>query len=99
MQALKLIENIHKFLSGSEDADVLNYLREHRTDLLFLDSLDIFQRILGSGKIFTKDNIDEFIRYTAENQKHEFQIMLMNYKQEKGWYENIKSIIRNKFKL
>ena len=99
MQALELTDNIRKLLSGSEDADVLNYLREHRTDLLFLDSLDVFQKILDSGKIFTKDNIDEFIRYTAENQKHEFQIMLMHYKQEKGWYEDIKSIIRNKFKL
>ena len=99
MQALELTDNIRKLLSGSEDADVLNYLGEHRTDLLFLDSLDVFQKILDSGKIFTKDNIDEFIRYTAENQKHEFQIMLMHYKQEKGWYEDIKSIIRNKFKL
>lgn len=99
MQALELIDNIHKFLSESEDADVLNYLREHMTDFMFLDSLDIFQKILYSGKIFTKENIDEFIRYTAENQKHEFQIMLMNYKQEKGWYEDIKSVIRNKFKL
>ena len=99
MQALELTDNIRKLLSGSEDADVLNYLREHRTDLLFLDSLDIFQKILDSGKIFTKDNIDEFIRYTAENQKHEFQIMLMHYKQKKSWYGDIKSIIRNKFKL
>ena len=99
MQALELIDNIRKLLSGSESADVLNYLREHRTDLLFLDSLDIFQRILDSGKIFTKDNIDEFIRYTAENQKHEFQMMLMNYKQEKSWYGTIKAIINNKFKL
>ena len=99
MQALELIDNIRKLLSGSEDVEILNYLREHRTDLLFLDSLDIFQRILDSGKIFTKDNIDEFIRYTAENQKHEFQIMLMNYKQEKSWYGTIKAIINNKFKL
>jgi len=98
-QALELTENIRKFLSGSEDAGVLNYLREHRADLLFLDNLDVFQKILDSEKIFTKNNIDEFIIYAAENQKHEFQIMLINYKQKKGWYEDTATIIRKKFEL
>lgn len=99
MQALEMISNIWKLLCDSEDIAALEYLREHMKNLLFLDSMDTFQKILDSGKLFTKDNIDEFIKYSADNQKHEFQIMLMNYKQKKGWYEKIGTIIRKKFKM
>ena len=67
---------------------------------LLIDTQDsgAVQNILDTGYI-TKKNIDEFINYALENQKHEMQILLMNWKHENIKTESIEKQVQKKFKL
>ncbi|MBR1554950.1 MAG: hypothetical protein IJ644_06095 [Oscillospiraceae bacterium] len=67
---------------------------------LLIDSQDseAIQNLLNTGYV-TKKNIDEFITYALDNQKHEMQILLMNWKHEKFPAESVEKQVQKKFKL
>ena len=67
---------------------------------LFIDqqASDSIQNLLETGYI-TKKNIDELIIYALDKQKHEMQILLMNWKQKHIKSESIEKQISRKFRL
>ena len=78
---------------GLDKEGVSAYISENFSDmfpvLINMNHTEILQKILDSEKFVTKKNIDEFIQYTIDQQKHQSQIALTDYKQQKGWYQEI----------
>jgi len=70
---------------------LFRYLIDH-------ENIEIIQKVLDSEKFITDKNIDEWIQYAIDAQKHHSQLMLINYKNQKNWYQNIDEI-NHKFKL
>ena len=57
------------------------------------------EKILTSGEFITKQNIDNFILYAIEQQKYEIQVLLMDYKTKRHWYDDMQTTIQKKFNL
>ena len=98
-QALALGENIRKFFDNPEDTKVVDYLKENMEMCIFIDNIEVLRKLLDSGKFVTKKNIDKLIQYAIDKQKHEAQVTLTNYKEEKGWYEDTETALKKKFRL
>jgi len=49
-------------------------------EILFRVDYETFRKILDTGKLFTENNIDDYIAYAFEIQDHQKQILLINYK-------------------
>ena len=56
--------------------------------LIDRDDADTVQKVIGSGKFLTKNNIDKLIQYAIDNKHHEIQVMLMNYKAKEIGYSD-----------
>lgn len=97
-QALTLAERIETFLSHPETEEARQYLMQNIRNLLLVDTGTV-QKLLNSGTLFTKNNIDEFIQLAIDSKAHEMQVLLMNHKAKRNWYDDTKTIIRKKFKL
>ena len=74
-----------KFLEMTEQhlVEIMEYLM---TDYEEQDKSELVQRLQS---LITKENIDDLIRYAIDHQKHEIQLMLTDYKNQKNWYQNI----------
>lgn len=57
--------------------------------LVDMDDTEIFHKILDSEKFITEKNIDALIRYAIAKQNYQIQMILTDYKQQKGWYQEI----------
>ena len=72
------------FLLDVDSEGVSDYIKKNFPKmfrwLMDNQNLEIIQKILDSGNFITKRNIDKFIQYAIENQKHEIQILLTDYK-------------------
>jgi len=90
------------YASGLDEKGTSAYISEKFSAmfpvLINMNNTEILRKILDSEKFITKKNIDDLIRYAIDQQKHQIQLMLMNYKQRKNWYQNIDDIDK-KFKL
>ncbi len=53
------------------------------------ENIEVIQKILDSGNFITKRNIDKFIQYAIENQKHQVQILLIDYKYQHFEFKSI----------
>jgi len=87
------------FLDDSQDGKIIRYMqKDFRKFSLYLienDQYEMLDKILKSGEFVNQKNIDELIRIAVENQAHEIYLLLMEYKQQKNWYQEI----TDKFKL
>ncbi len=80
----------------TSDPDAERYITEHLDDILpFLiknHNLEIIQKLLDSGKIITKNNIDKCIEYAIAHTQNggspEIQMMLIHYKSEVLGYKD-----------
>ena len=84
----KLICAVRKFLDNPESHKRIVYLNQRRRDIFYLDS-ETFRSILETGKIFTENIIDNYIRYAIENQYYEKQILLTEYKYQHFGFQDI----------
>ena len=79
-----------------------NYVKRNikKAVKLLIDSRDseAVQNLLNTGYV-TKKNIDELITYALDNQKHEMQILLMNWKHEMFPAESVEKQVQKKLKL
>ena len=79
------------------------YIKEHFREMFrfLIDKENIkgIQKILASGDIVTKDNIDDAVEYAIDNQKHEIQLILTDYKMHQGWYDDNETGLSKKFSL
>jgi len=100
------------YLTGDENLDTIDGCirclidkQEYEIILRLLSYLlkdsspETVQKLLDSGKIFTKNNIDKYILEMIDNRKHEIQVMLTNYKAMNHWYTDSEEEIRKKFEL
>ena len=86
----------------TSDPDAERYITEHLDDILpFLiknHNLEIIQKLLDSGKIIKKENIDKCIEYAIAHTQNggspEIQMMLMHYKLEVLGYEDSSTAIK-----
>ena len=57
------------------------------------------EKILNTGKLITKENIDNLIFMAIDEKATDVQLLLMNYKNQHIGYESQEEIIRRKFEL
>ncbi|MBR1555923.1 MAG: leucine-rich repeat domain-containing protein [Oscillospiraceae bacterium] len=93
-QAVETAGQLENLLQNPKQEALLLWLKEHFDSLQLIDAGD-FEKILQTGKIFDKNNIDDFIRLANEKNLYEIQLLLMNYKAEHIGYDDI----QNKFQL
>ena len=89
---------MRNFLAKSGHQERKSYLKASRNLLFHLDNAT-FQNILNTGEIFTEKNIDRWIQYANRLQFYEKQVLLMHYKSEHIGYQDIETMIQNKFEL
>ena len=94
----KLLDSVRNFLAKSGHQERKSYLKASRNLLFHLDDAT-FQKILNTGEIFTEKNIDRWIQYANRLQAYEKQVLLMHYKSEHIGYQDIETMIQNKFEL
>ncbi len=58
------------------------------------EKIEIIQKVLDSGMFITKRNIDNWIQYAIENQKHQVQLLLTDYKYQHFEFKPIKEKFR-----
>lgn len=82
-----------KFAVNPEDKKLLKYIRKHFQDmypsLICHGQPEILHTLLEKTCFVTKYHIDNLIQLAIENQKYDMQMMLTEYKQQKGWYQEI----------
>jgi len=86
--SFQLLRSVWKFLKNPQDAESLNFLQTNRM-LLFLLEMEPFRKVLETGKIFTRDVIDQEIRYAIEQQEYEKQLLLTEYKYQHFGFQDI----------
>ena len=103
----ELLSNVLKLFS----ADLSKEFDKKQTALFFHDMFlnliknhypETIQKILETKRfsvLLTREEVDEFIRFAMENQKHECYVLLLNYKQTVIGYESIETTIQKKFSL
>ncbi len=69
---------VRLLLENPESADIACLNKEQK--LLFCLDAETFRKILETGRIFTRENIDQAIQYAIREQNYEKQILLLNYK-------------------
>ena len=78
---------------GLDKEGVSAYISENFSDmfpvLINMNHTEILQKILDSEKFVTKRNIDKMIQYAIAQQNYQIQLLLTEYKQKKGWYQEI----------
>ena len=95
-------ECIFRAMKGKpKNKNFLEMIQEHFFEILeYLltesghDKPEVMQSMLNM-EFITKENIDDCIRIAMDHNAYEIQIMLMDYKQQKNWYQDIDK----KFKL
>ena len=69
---------------GFDDEGLFPYMKKNFRKLfpfmLEEETLPALKKILDSGEVVTKRTIDKLIQYTIENQKHQAQVLLIDYK-------------------
>ena len=93
-QAVETAGQLENLLRNPKQKTLLLWLKEHFDSLQLIDTQD-FKKILQTGKIFDKNNIDDFISLANDRKLYEIQVMLMNYKAEHIGYDDI----QDKFQL
>lgn len=103
----ELLSNVLKLFS----ADLSQEYQKNQTALFFHDMFlhliknnypETIQKILETKRfsiLLSREEVDEFIRFAMENQKHECYVLLLNYKQTVIGYESIETTIQKKFSL
>ncbi len=84
----KLICAVRKLLDNPEYHKSIVYLNQNRRSIFCLDS-ETFRKVLETGKIFTENIIDNYIRYAIEHQYYEKQILLTEYKYQHFGFKEI----------
>ncbi len=85
-EIIAVIVSIRKFLENQECSA---YLSEHFRIVLSVCNAKILKELLLSGKVFTKNNIDESIQYANQIKNYEVQLLLMNYKAKHIGFQEI----------
>jgi len=67
------------YLRNPDDEKACAYL-EKNSEILFRIDPEYFKKFLNSGKVFTKENIDQAILKANQKQLYQHQILLTNYK-------------------
>ncbi len=78
---------IEVFRQYPDDEKLIGFINENIMDIFPVlmnekGKIEILQKMMDSGKIFTEDMIDNAISYMIDNQQYEIQVMLTNYKYE-----------------
>ncbi len=72
------------FSRNPEDEKIIAYIRKtcSKTFQFLIDEnhSEMLEKLLNTGLFITKKNIDKFIQYANQNQKHEIQLLLTDYK-------------------
>ncbi|MBR1529672.1 MAG: leucine-rich repeat domain-containing protein [Oscillospiraceae bacterium] len=84
---------LQMFALGIDQERVSDYLKKRFSAvfpvLIAMNDREIVQKILDSEKFVTKRNIDKMIQYAIAQQNYQIQLLLTEYKQKKGWYQEI----------
>ena len=86
---ISVIIRISKFLQNPENPEFSAYLAEHFRIVLFVCNTELLKELLLSGKIFTKNNIDDSIQYANKIQNYEIQLLLTDYKYQHFQFQDI----------
>ena len=92
------------FCANPDDEEIFAYVKKNFAKMFkFLidkEETATIQKVLDTGKLITKKNIDKNIQYAIDNKKYQSQVMLTNYKAQNNWYpEDTEKAIMKKFKL
>ena len=75
---------VELYAFGFDDEGLFPYMKKNFRKLfpfmLEEETLPALKKILDSGEVVTKRTIDKLIQYTIENQKHQAQVLLIDYK-------------------
>ncbi len=75
---------VELYAFGFDDEGLFPYMKKNFRKLfpfmLEEETIPALKKILDSGEVVTKRRIDKLIQYTIENQKHQAQILLTDYK-------------------
>ena len=79
-EAVALAEQIRQFLQNPDRRKYRKILRNKRFDMISCLEDQAFRKILHTGRIYPDRHIDEYIRFTIENQYYTKQVILTDYK-------------------
>ena len=81
------------FLEEPDNKKIIKYMQKDflRVWLYMIENnhCECLEKMLESGEFVNQKNIDTMILYAIKNQKYQIQLMLTDYKRQKGWYQEI----------
>jgi len=91
------------FCDNPKDVETYAYIKKNFVVMFhfLIDNEDTatIQKVLDNSRFITKRNIDKNILYAIDNRRHQSQVILMNHKTLKNWYEDAETLIKKKFAL
>ena len=81
------------FLDNPEDTETCIYIKKNFSNLFRYcieeKKINTAKALINSGKFITKRNVQKWIQYAIDNKAYEIQLILTNYRRQKGWYQEI----------
>jgi len=81
------------FTTGMDSENLTAYIKKNFTKmfrfLIDTENTATIQKVLDTDIFVTKKNIDNYIKYAIDNQKHQAPMILTDYKAQKNWYDTM----------